>query len=58
MPFKKSHVMRYYKITVWFKTGVKSYTIAPAGFKDFVKNLKARSDVIKYVVESTYKHVF
>lgn len=50
-------MMRYYKITVWFRTGVKSYTISPGKFPAFIKDLRKRKDVIKHVIENTYKYV-
>lgn len=57
MPFRKQRMMRYYKITVWFTGGIKSYTIAPAKYKPFMSDLRRRADIIKYVVENTYKYI-
>lgn len=55
--FKKAKMMRFYKITVWFITGVKTYSITIGKKKAFLDNLKKRNDVVKYVIENTYKYV-
>lgn len=50
--------MRYFKITVWFVSGVKSYNVTIQNHPEFMAKLKKRKDVVKYVQENTYRYVF
>ena len=53
----RSRMMRYYKVVVYFQTGVKTYKMSPQKFPDFIKQLKKRNDVIKYTYENVYSYV-
>lgn len=55
---KKQKRQHYYKIVVWFHTGVKFYSLAANKKDDFMRNLKKRKDVIRYVIENRYIYVY
>lgn len=54
----KQRLQRYYKVIVYFKGGTKTYNLSIVKYKDFMIKLKLRKDVLKYVVENTYKYIY
>lgn len=57
MALDRKKMMRFYKVTVYFKTGVKTYKMSYEKFKPFMVEMKKRKDVIKYTYENIYSYV-
>lgn len=58
MPYAKKNLQTWVKITVYFTSGTKIYKMAIAKKPQFLKNLKARTDVIKHTAETVKNYVY
>ena len=49
----------YYKVTIYFKNGTKTYTIRDKNsLDDFLQKTHQRKDIIHYIVESISKFIY